>query len=398
MTTTTQDVRAIESATVLQNYKRFPVVFVRGEGVHLVDDAGRRYLDFLSGIGVNSLGHAHPALLRALSDQASTLIHTSNLYFHPLQAELASRLTALSGLDRAFFCNSGTEAMEACLKFARKFWHSQGAPRAKFVALSHGFHGRTMGALSVTWDEHYRTPFEPLVPGATLLPTDDPEALLAAVDADTAAIVVEPIRGEGGVRPIPRALADAIGEARRRTGALIIADEVQSGSWRTGTFLRAGAVGLQPDLAALAKALGAGLPVGAVLLSDRVAQTIAPGDHGTTYGGNLLACRAALTFLEVVDTLHDSMARASRRLFDRLHGLAAARPDLVAEVRGAGLIAGIELTTDALPVVNNALARGLVINRTQGTVVRLLPPYTVSDAHVDDAVDILEHAMKGVTA
>jgi acetylornithine/N-succinyldiaminopimelate aminotransferase len=398
MTMTPTDVKGLEAQHVLQNYKRFPVVFERGTGVRLFDQAGRNYLDFLSGIGVASLGHAHPVLARAIADQAGTLLHTSNLYFHPLQGELAARLTALTGFDRAFFCNSGTEAMEACLKFARRFWHAQGRPRAKFVAFSHGFHGRTMGALSVTWDEHYRTPFEPLVPGATFMSTDDPAALLAAVDADTAAIVVEPIRGEGGVRPIPPALAAAIMEASRRTGALVIADEVQSGSWRTGRFLHSGAIGLAPDLVALAKALGAGVPVGAVLLSNRVAQAVAAGDHGTTHGGNLLACRAALTFLDVMDGgVGDSMRHVSPYLFERLRTLAADSGGRVSEVRGAGLIAGLEITVDALAVVNAALERGLVINRTSGTVIRLLPPYIVTEQDVDEAVTILGDAIKTVS-
>lgn len=396
MTTTTVDVKALESQHLLQNYKRFPVVFTRGEGVRLFDDAGRGYLDFLSGIGVASLGHSHPVLARAIAEQAQTLVHTSNLYFHPLQAELAARLTTLSGLDRAFFCNSGTEAVEACLKFARRFWFTTGQPRHKFVAFSHGFHGRTMGALSVTWDEHYRAPFEPLVPSVTFVESDDPAALTAAVDDDTAAIVLEPIRGEGGVRPIPRALADAIGAACTRTGALLVADEVQAGSWRTGTFLHSPSLGLKPDLVALAKALGAGVPVGAVLMADRVAATVLPGDHGTTYGGNLLACRAALTFLEVTEGLRDSMRAASDRLFDRLRALAAARPTIVTEVRGAGLIAGIEVTVDALAVVNAALERGLIINRTSGSVLRLLPPYVITPADVDEAVDILDQAIGAV--
>jgi predicted acetylornithine/succinylornithine family transaminase len=395
-TTTTMDVKALEAQRVLQNYKRFPVVFTRGEGVRLFDDTGRGYLDFLSGIGVNSLGHAHPVLARAVADQAATLLHTSNLYFHPLQGELAARLTSLSGLDRAFFCNSGAEAVEGCLKFARRFWHSQGTPRKRFVAFSHAFHGRTMGALSVTWDEHYRTPFEPLVPTATFMNTDDPAELLASVDTDTAAIIVEPIRGEGGVRPIPPALAEAIREACARTGALLIADEVQSGSWRTGPFLHSQAIGLKPDLVALAKALGAGVPVGAVLLSTRVAAAVSAGDHGTTYGGNLLACRAALTFLEVTETLQNSMRAASTRLFSRLRAMAAARPAVITEVRGAGLIAGLEVTVDALAVVNAALERGLIINRTSGTVIRLLPPYIVTPADVDEAIDILDQAIGAV--
>jgi acetylornithine/N-succinyldiaminopimelate aminotransferase len=396
MTTTIMDAKAVEARHVLQNYKRFPVVFTRGEGMRLFDDTGRAYLDFLSGIGVSSLGHAHPVLTRALGDQASTLLHTSNLYFHPLQAELAARLTSLTGLDRAFFCNSGAEAVEGCLKFARRFWYTQGQPRTKFVAFSHAFHGRTMGALSVTWDEHYRAPFEPLVPTVRFIETDDPTALRAAVDQDTAAIIVEPIRGEGGVRPIPPALAEAIGESCARTGALLIADEVQSGSWRTGPFLHSGTIGLTPDLVALAKALGAGVPVGAVLMSERIARTVSPGDHGTTYGGNLLACRAALTFLDVVDGMRDSMRIASARLFERLRSMASARPGVIADVRGAGLIAGIEVTVDALAVVNAALERGLIINRTSATVLRLLPPYVVTPADIDEATDILDQAIGAV--
>ena len=396
MTTTVQDVKELEAARLLQNYKRNPVVFVRGEGTRLIDAAGRHYLDLLSGIGVASLGHAHPALTRAIADQAATLIHTSNLYYHPLQGELAARLTGLSGLDRAFFCNSGTEAMEGALKFARRYWYTQGTPRTKFIAFEHGFHGRSMGALSVTWDEHYRTPFQPLVPGAVFIPHDDPGAFLAAADDTTAAIVVEPIRGEGGVRPIPRDLAAAISEAQRKTGALVIADEVQSGSFRTGPFLHAGEIGLKPDLVTLAKALGGGMPIGAVLLTNRVASTVVPGDHGTTYGGNLLACRAALTFLDVAETLTEQKARSSRRLFDRLNGLAAKYPALVAEVRGAGLIAGLELSTDALPVANAALERGLIVNRTTGTVIRLLPPYIITEAEVDEGMDILDEALGSV--
>jgi len=395
--TTMTDVKGLEARHLLQNYRRFPVVFVRGSGARLFDQDGRSYLDFLSGIGVASLGHAHPALTRALQEQVGTLMQTSNLYYHPLQGELAARLTTLTGLDRAFFCNSGTEAMEACLKFARRFWFTQGKPRTKFVAFAHGFHGRSMGALSVTWDDHYRAPFAPLVPGAVILDVDDPDALDAVVDSDTAAIVVEPIRGEGGVRPIPPALAAAISAASRRTGALIIADEVQSGSWRTGTFLHSGTIGIAPDLVALAKALGAGAPVGAVVMSDRVAGSIAAGDHGTTYGGNLLACRAALTFLEVVDGgVGDSMRRVSAYMFERLRALAAASRGAVTDLRGAGMIVGLELAADALPVVNAALERGLIVNRTSGNVVRLLPSYVITEKDVDEAVDVLTDALKAL--
>ena len=225
MTTTAVDVKALEGQHVLQTYRRQPVVFERGEGVRLFDDAGRSYLDFLSGIGVASLGHAHPVLAKALAEQATTLLHTSNLYFHPLQGELAARLSALTGFERVFFCNSGTEAIEACLKFARRFWFTQGVTnRTKYVAFTHSFHGRTMGALSVTADEHYRGPFQPLIPTVTFVANDDAAAVAAAIDEHTAAVIVEPIQGEGGVRPISPAVAQASTAACQRPGTLIIAD------------------------------------------------------------------------------------------------------------------------------------------------------------------------------
>jgi acetylornithine/N-succinyldiaminopimelate aminotransferase len=385
------DTRALDARHVLQTYKRLPIVFERGAGMRLYDDQGREYLDLLSGIGVVSLGHAHPGLAGALADQAATLIHTSNLYYHPLQSRLAARLTALTGLDRAFICNSGTEANEACLKFARRYWHTQGqTTRTKFVAFTHAFHGRTMGSLSLTWDEHYRVPFGPLVPGVTFAPTDDPAALDALVDEETAAIVIEPIQGEGGVRPVSPALADAIRAACARTGALLVADEVQSGSGRTGTFLYSRQLGLEPDLVALGKALGAGVPVGAAMVSARVAAAIAAGDHGTTYGGNLLACRAALVFLDALEGgLQAHVTRLGGYLRTQLEALAAAHPGRIAEVRGAGLIAGLDMTADATPLVGAALERGLLINRTSTTVIRLLPPFVITEADVDQAVGIL---------
>jgi len=395
-TTPTTDVPTLESQHVLQTYRRLPVVFERGAGMRLFDDHGRAYLDFVSGIGVASLGHAHPALARALADQAATLVHTSNLYFHPLQGELAARLSALTGLERAFFCNSGTEANEACLKFARRYWHARGeTARTKFVAFTHSFHGRTMGALSVTWDEHYRGPFAPLVPGVTFASTDAPDALDALVDDSTAAVIVEPIQGEGGVRPLSAALVRAITTACTRSGALLIADEVQSGSGRTGTFLHSPTIGLRPDLVALGKALGAGVPVGAAMVSARVAPAVAAGDHGTTYGGNLLACRAALVFLDALEGgLLENITRVSAFLFDRLRDLQARHADRIVEVRGAGLIAGLECKDDAAPIVTAALERGLLVNRTATRVIRLLPPYIATERDVDEAIALLEEAIR----
>jgi acetylornithine aminotransferase/acetylornithine/N-succinyldiaminopimelate aminotransferase len=394
-TTTRTAVQALDAEHVLQTYKRHPVVFERGAGMHLYDDQGRQYLDFLSGIGVSSLGHAHPALVEAIASQARTLLHTSNLYYHPLQGKLAARLTALTGLERVFFCNSGTEANEACLKFARRYWHTKGeTKRTKYVAFTHAFHGRSMGSLSVTWDEHYRGPFMPLIPGVSFASTADPSALAAMVDDETAAIVIEPIQGEGGVRPVSAALAAAITDACRRTGALLIADEVQSGCGRTGTFLYSRQIGLAPDLVALGKAMGGGVPVGAAMVSGRVAEAISAGDHGTTYGGNLLACRAALTFIDALDAgLQAHVGRMGAYLHTALTRLASSRPNVIVDVRGAGLIAGLELKADGAPVVAAALERGLLINRTATTVLRLLPPYIVTEPDIDAAVAILEQVI-----
>ena len=394
LTTTTSNVIADEARTILQVYRRNPVVFERGEGCRLYTAEGRSYLDLISGVGVAALGHAHPKLASAIAAQAAELLHTSNLFFHPLQGALAARLIELSGLDRAFFCNSGAEAVEACLKFARRYWHAQGAPRGRFVAFEHGFHGRTMGALSVTWDEHYRAPFAPLLGDVVFVPADDPAALRAAVNSDTAAVIVEPIQGEGGVRPIPQRMADAIRESCARTGALLIADEVQCGLGRTGQAFYSPALGLRPDLMAVGKSLGAGVPIAAALFTDRVAGAATFGDHGSTYGGNLLACRAALVFLDEL-TQHGLLAHVAgvgRHAEAALHKMGARLPAVKA-IRGAGLIWGIDLDRPAAPVVEAALERGLLVNRTSETVIRLLPPYVITAAEFDQGVAILEEAI-----
>lgn len=392
------DVIAVEAAHILQVYKRNPVVFERGSGCRLFDAEGRSYLDLISGVGVASLGHANPKLAAAIAAQAEEVLHTSNLFFHPLQGEVASRLSQLSGLSRVFFCNSGTEAVEAGLKFARRYWHTQGSPRSGVVAFEHSFHGRTMGSLSVTWDDHYRGPFAPLVPGVTFVSPDDPAALAAAVNENTAAIIVEPIQGEGGVRPISADMAAAINAACASSGALLIADEVQCGLGRTGRAFYSAAIGLKPDIMALGKALGAGVPVGATLFSERVAKAAVFGDHGSTYGGNLLACRAALVFLEeLIDHgLMAHVAEVGAHAEKRLREMASRQP-AVRDIRGAGLIWGIELDRPAAPVVEAALASGLLINRTADTVVRLLPPFIITAAEFDEAAGLLEAAIAAAT-
>jgi predicted acetylornithine/succinylornithine family transaminase len=391
------DIQARESRHVLQTYRRQPVVFVRGEGVRLYDSEGREYLDLLSGIGVASLGHAHPGLARAIADQAQTLMHTSNLFYHPLQGQLAERLAALSGLPRAFFCNSGAEAVEACLKFARRYWYTRGESRPEIIALERSFHGRTFGALSVTSDEHYRAPFAPLLTGIRWISPNDPAALVRAVSRTTAAVIVEPIQGEGGVYPLTPAFAAAIGEACASTGALLIADEIQSGLGRTGYPFYYAALGMKPHLVSLGKALGGGVPVGAALISEEVASAISYGDHGSTYGGNLLACRAALCVLDelVGGGLMAQVGRVGRLFEQRLHAMAA-KYSIVKEIRGTGLIWGIELTCDAAPVVPAALERGVIVNRTAERVVRLLPPLVITEADADAALGRLDAALGAV--
>jgi len=389
------DIIAAESQYVLQTYKRLQVVFTRGKGAFLYSADGHEYLDFLSGIGVVALGHAHPGLAAAIADQASTLMHTSNLFFHPLTNQVAERLTSLSGLSRVFISNSGTEAVEACLKFARRYWFTQGAKeRTEFVALQHSFAGRTMGSLSVTWDPHYREPFQPLVPGVTFVSPKDPAALLAAVTERTAAIIAEPIQGEGGVRPLSPEFAAAIETACAKTGALYIADEVQCGLGRTGEAFHFPSLGLTPDLISVGKALGGGFPVGAALISEQVAKTIAYGDHGTTYGGNPLACRAALYVLEQLQgDLLPHVRRVGAYFEQGLRELAAKRPGQIADIRGKGLMWGLDLGRDATPVLQAALTRGLVVNRTSESVIRMLPPYIVSEAEIDRGLSILDAAL-----
>jgi acetylornithine aminotransferase/acetylornithine/N-succinyldiaminopimelate aminotransferase len=399
MTMVLDEVVGRETRHILQTYRRQPVTFVRGQGVRLWDAEGREYLDLLSGIGVAALGHSHRGLARAIAEQSETLIHTSNLFYHPLQGQLAERLANLSGLPRAFFCNSGTEAVEACLKFARRYWYTKGEPRAEVIALEESFHGRTFGSLSVTSDEHYRAPFAPLLAGVKFVPVNEPAALAAAVSRSTAAIIAEPVQGEGGIRPLTPAFAAAINEACAKTGALFIADEVQSGLGRTGYPFYFAALGLKPHLVAVGKALGGGVPIGAALVSQEVADTISYGDHGSTYGGNLLACRAALCVLDelVGGGLLAHIGRIGQHFERRLKAIAA-KHSMVKDVRGRGLMWGLELTRDAAPVVPAGLERGVVVNRTAETVVRLLPPLIITEAEVDEGLARLDAALGAMEA
>jgi predicted acetylornithine/succinylornithine family transaminase len=400
MTQTLDDIKAREARHIVQTYRRQPIAFVRGKGARLFDVDGREYLDLVSGIGVASLGHGHPGLAAAVAEQAATLIHVSNLYYHPLQGQAAQRLAQLSGLERVFFSNSGAEAVEACLKFSRRYWYTQGVTsRTGFVALEGAFGGRTFGALSVTYDDHYRAPFQPLIGPVTFVPSGDVAALEAAVTDRTAAIIAEPIQGEGGIRPMSREFAQAITEVCARTGTLLIADEVQTGLGRTGHPFYFPVLGLKPDLVSVGKALGGGVAVGAALMSERVAQTIAFGDHGSTYGGNLLACRAAVYFLEQLmdNGLLEHVARVGAH-FERQLGALTLKHPLIVERRGVALMQGLQLASDAAAVVDLARERGLLVNRTNEKVVRMLPPLTVDVADLDRAVEILDGVFASIEA
>lgn len=391
-------VRDLESKHIVQTYRRTPIVLVRGKGVRVYDSEGREYLDLLAGIGVGALGHGHEGLAKAIAEQSREMIHCSNLFFHPLQGQVAERLAKLSGLSRAFFCNSGAEAVEACLKFARRYWHTKGnLDRTEIISMEGDFHGRTMGALSTTWTEHYRTPFEPLLPNVRFVAPNS-AALRAAVTDKTAAIILEPIQGEGGVRPLTQEFAGTVSDVCRRTGTLLIADEVQCGLGRTGQPFYFQQLGMSPDLVPVGKALAGGVPMGAALVKEDVAAALAYGDHGTTFGGNLLACRAALVCLdELTDGLMAHVRKVGAHLETKLRQMQKRYPAIV-DVRGAGLMWGLELNIDATQVHEAATRQGVLVNRTAGTVIRLLPPLIITEEELNRALGLLDSAFSEVFA
>ena len=388
---TLESIAALERQYLLQTYSRYPVVLHRGKGVFLFDIEGKKYLDFVAGIGVNALGHAHPRIVKAIRDQAVKLIHVSNLYYHEYQGPLAERLCKLSGLDRAFFSNSGTEAIEGSIKLARLAGHRAGGDaKSKLVALEGSYHGRTFGALSLTGQDKHRKGFEPLLEDVTFVKQNDIEGLRAAVNDNTCAIVLEPIFGEGGIFECSveflqecRALAD-------RHRAALIFDEIQCGLGRTGTIFAFQSFGVTPDIVAIAKPIAAGLPLGAFIAKEEFATTISPGQHGTTFGGGPLACRIALEFFSIVEEekLLENVNRVGAYLNDKLKELVTKRSVAVG-VRGRGFIQGIQLEVPARPIVDEGLAEVVLFNVTHDTVVRFLPPYMLEEKHVDKGIRVL---------
>lgn len=388
-----------EAGLLLPTYERFPVLFERGDGVYLYDSEGRRYLDFLSGIGVTALGHGHPAIQSAIRKQAARLIHVSNLFFHRYQAQVAAALTAMSGLDRAFFCNSGTEAWEGALKLARA--HARQAkngspPRTRLLVMENSFHGRTFGSLATTGQKKYRLPFAPLVPGVTFVRFNDLADLRRKFDEHTCAIGLETVQGEGGIRPVSPEFLAAARRMSERAGALLLLDEIQCGLGRTGRYFAYQHYGIRPDVVTVAKPLAAGLPLGAILTTHKVAHAFHPGMHGTTFGGGPLACAAADAFLKAIRSR--SMLRHIRRLgsyFRERLLVLQEKHGAIREVRGMGLMVGAELDSAdrAKAIVRHMLQRGIVINRTNETVVRFLPPYVIGRRHVDRVISALDELL-----
>lgn len=385
-----QGIIDLERQYVLQNYARYPLVVTRGKGCYLYDIDGKRYLDLLSGIGVNALGHAHPRILKVIRDQAGLLIHSSNLYYHPYQGRLAQRLAEISGLNRTFFANTGTEAVEGALKMVHAHGRAVSPEKYEVIALENSFHGRTMGALSITGQAKYRHDFEPLIPGVKFVPANDIPALEAAVSDRTAGIVMEMIQGEGGINPLTHEFVARARELADRHNALMVADETQCGVGRPGTYFayqRSTPVVL-PDVMVAAKPVACGIPLGFIVANERAAATIKPGMHGTTFGGGPLACRVGIEFLDILEELMPAIQRVGGYFHVSLNELAR-KHSVVKEVRGFGLMLGVELAVPGKQVVLDAMAEGMLINCTHDTVLRFLPPYIITEKEVDQAVKIL---------
>jgi predicted acetylornithine/succinylornithine family transaminase len=380
----------LEREYLLQNYARYPLVLARGKGCYVYDLEGRRYLDFIAGIGVNALGHAHPRIVAAIREQAGLLIHTSNLYYNQFQGPLAKRLAEISGLQRTFFANTGTEAMEGALKMVHAHGRAIHPEKYEIISLENSFHGRTLGALSITGQPKYRTDFEPLIPGIKFVPVNDIAALDAAFTERTAGIVLEMIQGEGGIYPLTHQFVAKARELADRHNALLVADEIQCGVGRPGTYFayqRAQPV-ILPDVMAAAKPLACGLPLGVIVANERAAAAIKPGMHGSTFGGGALACRVAIEFLDVLEELLPSIQRVGGYFHVVLNDLARKHP-FVKEVRGFGLMLGMELAVPGKQIVLDAMAEGLLINCTHDTVLRFLPPYIATEKDVDQVVKVL---------
>ena len=385
----------LEKKYLLQNYSRYPVVFHRGKGCVLYDVKGKRYLDLMSGIGVNALGHAHPRIVKIIKEQAGLLIHSSNLYYHEYQGRLAKKLAEISGLKRSFFCNSGTEAIEGGLKMIRAHGSKISPEKHEIISLENSFHGRTLGAVSVTGQEKHRQAFEPLLAGVKFVPPNDAAALEVAFSERTAGIVLEGIQGEGGIHRIEGDYIRKARELANRHNALLLFDEIQCGVGRTGKYFSYQLLDpvVTPDIVVAAKPLACGLPLGVIIANEKAASTLGPGFHGSTFGGGALACRVALEFLDLLDEMLPSIYQLGGYFRLKLEELAR-HYRFVKEIRAYGLMIGMELKIPGKPLVEDALENGLLINCTQDKVLRFLPPYVISQQEIDKAMKILDQVLR----
>lgn len=392
---TSAEIVAQAEKYIIKTYGRVPLVLVEGEGARVRDADGREYLDFVAGLAVNSLGHCHPQVVAAIREQAGILMHCSNLYYSIPQVELAKWLVEHTPFDQVFFCNSGAEAIEAALKLARKYAKNKwGAGRCEIVTAENSFHGRTYGAITATGQPKYHQGFEPMLPGFVYIPFNDAVALRDAVGEKTAAVLLEPVQGEGGIYPASAEFLRAAREITRERGAVLIFDEIQCGLGRTGRLLAQEHYGVESDIACLAKALGGGFPIGAMLASAEVASGFSPGDHASTFGGNPLAAAAALAAVKALEEegLIDNASQTGAYLKERLADLGR-ETGLAGEVRGIGLMLGLMVKIPAKPLAVACQERGLIVNAMKDDTLRFVPPLTITKADVDKAVEILREAM-----
>lgn len=383
-------------AALLHTYNRYQIVLEKGEDVYLYDTEGKKYLDFAAGIAVCSLGYGHPKYKEALKNQIDTLMHTSNLYYSPAVAEAADKLKKASKMDRVFFTNSGTEAIEGALKSARKYAYTNKSGKYEFIAMNHSFHGRSMGAVSVTGNEHYRTPFEPLIGGVKFAEYNNLESVQALISDKTCAIILETVQGEGGIYPAEEAFLKGIRALCDENDILLIFDEIQCGMGRTGSMFAWQGYGVQPDIMAMAKAIGNGVPVGAFAMTEKVAEkSLAPGDHGTTYGGNPLVCAAVSSVLDIFEeeNIVEHVQKISAYLEEKLE-LLVENSEFVEARRGKGLMQGLVLKKPVGDVIKKAMEYGLIVISAGGNVLRMVPPLVIRQTHVDEMIEKLEKALK----
>ena len=391
-----QQVVELDKKYFMPVFSRYQLVLSHGEGPYVFDTDGKKYIDFLAGIAVNVLGHGHPALVKAVCQQAGKLIHCSNLYYTEPQVQLIEKLAELSGMDKVFIANSGAEANEGAMKLARKYGKMISKDKFEIVTAEHSFHGRTLATLTATGQPKYQEGYEPLPGGFRYVAFNDKEALKAVVSAKTCAVMIEPVQGEGGIHVPVDGYLEYARELCDKYGALLIFDEIQSGMGRTGNFLAGQTYGVKPDIITLAKGLAGGVPIGAFLASEKVAAAFAPGDHGSTFGGNPLACAAALAVLATIEQedLMKNAAELGDYLIDKCKSLQLKYPKLIKTVRGKGLMVGIELTRPGREVVDLCMDRGAIINCTAGNVLRFVPPLNIGRNHVDEVVAIVDAVLE----